>query len=98
MPPAKHDLDDKTRAFDVENSVTGKSTVMKGKTNDRDTLENELKDKYFYDLHHYDYDESQKDVPNFLGRLRARFDKWKEMGASGFIQETLEVRLQITFY
>ena len=97
MPPAKHDLDGKTRAFDVENSVIGKSTVTKGKTNDRDTLENELKDKYFYYLHHYDYDESQKDVPNVLGRLRARVDKWKEMGASDFIQETLRSGYKLPF-
>lgn len=90
MPPAKQDPDKTTRASGVASSAIGKSTARKEETNDRDTLEDELKDKYFRDFPRYDFDgPAPKDVPNVLGRLRTRVDRWKEMGASEFILETL---------
>ena len=56
-----------------------------------DTLEDNLKDKYSYDLPRHEFD-SPKTVgsPNVMGRLKARVSQWAKMGASDYILQTLE--------
>ena len=46
-----------------------------------DTLEDNLKDKYSYDLPRHEFD-SPKTVgsPNVMGRLKARVSQWAKMG------------------
>ena len=62
-------------------------------TQDRteETLEDNLKDKYDYDLPRHEYNNPKpKETPNVLGRLRARSNYWNSIGASDFILDIIQ--------
>ena len=63
---------------------------MRGETIDRASLEDEIKDKYHYRIPPFEFGKAPPaGSPNVLGRLKARVNRWEEMGASDYILDTI---------
>ena len=91
MPPAAQDTAETSHASDAGklDTTPRTATATIGRGREEDNLARELKDKYSFNR--YDYvAPAPTDTPNVLGRLRARVDRWEEMGASEFILDTLK--------